>query len=74
MGVMGVMVRAGIGEVGAQARLVDAADSNSHPHATGNWRISGPWRPDGRIKMSDPRAIFEQTSKTTGHPNEFRFE
>jgi hypothetical protein len=27
-----------------------------------------------RAKMSDPRAIFEQTSKTTGHPNEFRFE
>jgi hypothetical protein len=26
------------------------------------------------LKMSDPRAIFEQTSKTTGHLNEFRFE
>jgi len=25
-------------------------------------------------EMSDPRAIFEQTSKTTGHSNEFRFE
>ena len=25
-------------------------------------------------KMSDPRAIFEQTSKATGHSNEFRFE
>jgi hypothetical protein len=27
-----------------------------------------------RAKMSDPRTIFEQTSKTTRHPNEFRFE
>jgi hypothetical protein len=27
-----------------------------------------------RPKMSDPRVIFEQTSKTTGHPSEFRFE
>ena len=26
------------------------------------------------LKMSDPRVIFEQTSKTTGHPSEFRFE
>jgi hypothetical protein len=28
----------------------------------------------GRTKMSDPRVIFEQTSKAAGHPSEFRFE
>jgi len=28
----------------------------------------------GLPKMSDPGVIFEQTSKTAGHPSEFRFE
>lgn len=37
-------------------------------------RIERPQGSPGRPKMSDPRAIFEQTSKMTGHPGEFRFE
>ena len=37
-------------------------------------RVAPSWRHPAGLKMSDPRVIFEQTSKTTGHPGEFRFE
>ena len=48
---------------------LDAADE---PGAAANPQRTSPC--PGAPKMSEPSAIFEQTSKTTGHSNELRFE
>ena len=57
-----------------QAAQLNGRPGAGHPRFLATGELPLPVRGGAGAEMSDPRVIFEQTSKTTGHPNEFRFE